>query len=177
VIVTGLSGAGKSQAMKSFEDLDFHCVDNLPPRLANEVVALCQPAGIEHLALSLDVRSGGTFGDAQAALAGLRERGFLFELLYLEARDDVIIRRYSETRRRHPRERMGQSLTEAIAADRLELASLRAQADRVWDTSQLTQTTLKARVTEFFAENENDALAVRLVRFQARHPARCGSCF
>src|ERR1700691_1704996 len=100
--------------MKSLEDVGFHCVDNLPPRLANEIVALCEPSGIARLALALDVRSGGAFGDAQAALAELRERGFVFELLYLEARDDIIIRRYSETRRRHPCERVGQNLTEAI---------------------------------------------------------------
>jgi len=167
--VTGLSGAGKSQAMKSFEDVGFHCVDNLPPRLANEVVALCERTGIARLALTLDVRSGGAFGDVQAALAELRERGFVFELLYLEARDDVIIRRYSETRRRHPCERVGQNLTEAIAADRRELVPLRAQADHVWDTSQLTQSSLKSRVIDFFAENENDALSVRLVAFGFKH--------
>src|SRR5947207_8744095 len=100
--------------MKSFEDLGFHCVDNLPPRLAAETVALCERSGVSRLALALDVRSGGPFGDPQTALAELRERGFPFELLYLEARDDVIIRRYSETRRRHPHERTGQNLTQAI---------------------------------------------------------------
>jgi UPF0042 nucleotide-binding protein len=155
--------------MKSFEDLGFHCVDNLPPRLAVEVVALCARSNIAHLALAPDIRSGGPFGDAQAALAELRERGFSFELLYLEARDDVVIRRYSETRRRHPYERAGQSLSEAIAVDRAALAPLRSQADRVWDTSQLTQSSLKTRVAAAFADAENDALSVRIVAFGFKH--------
>jgi UPF0042 nucleotide-binding protein len=155
--------------MKSFEDLGFHCVDNLPPRLASEVVTLCERSGVARLALALDVRSGGPFGQAPAALADLRERGFAFELLYLEARDDVIIRRYSETRRRHPHERAGQNLTDAIAVDRRELASLRTQADRVWDTSQLTQASLKARITDLFAENDDGALSVRIVAFGFKH--------
>jgi UPF0042 nucleotide-binding protein len=170
VIVTGLSGAGKSQAMKSFEDLGFHCLDNLPPRLTGEIVTLCERAGIRRLALALDVRSHGPFGNAVAAVTELREREIAFELLYLEAGDDVIIRRYSETRRRHPYEHLGKNLADAIAAEHQEMTSLRAQADRVWDTSRLTQASLKARVVAAFADSDADTtLAVHVVAFGFKH--------
>jgi UPF0042 nucleotide-binding protein len=155
--------------MKSFEDVGFHCVDNLPPRLATEVVTLCECSGITRLALALDVRSGGPFGNAQIALAELREHDFLFDLLFLEAQDDVIIRRYSETRRKHPYEHTGQNLIDAIAADRRELHALRAQADHIWDTSQLTQSSLKARVVDLFTEREDDTLTVHVVAFGFKH--------
>jgi UPF0042 nucleotide-binding protein len=137
--------------------------------LATEVVTLCERSGMTRLALALDVRSGGPFGQASEALAALRERGFLFELLYLEARDDVIIRRYSETRRRHPHEHAEQNLTDAIAADRRELSPLRTQADHVWDTSQLTQSSLKARIVDLFTERDDETLTVHVVAFGFKH--------
>ncbi len=166
VIVVGLSGAGKSQAMKSFEDLGFHCLDNLPPRLTPEVVSLCERSGIRRLVLALDVRSHGPFGDAMTALHELREKGVAFELLYLDATDEAIIRRYSETRRRHPYEHLTVNLADAIAADRRETAELRAQADRVWDTSPLTQMSLKARIVATYSEADEDhALIVHVLAF------------
>lgn len=165
VIVTGLSGAGKSQAMKSFEDLGFYCVDNLPPALVPELVKLASSAGVERIALSLDVRVHGPFGEAFAALDALRERTIDFDVLFLDASDETIVRRYSETRRRHPRETDG-SLSEAIARERDDLAPLRALATRVWDTSSLTQTTLKARVRAAYAgAPDADRLSVHVVAF------------
>lgn len=170
VIITGISGAGKSQAMKSFEDLGFHCLDNLPPCLTREAVTLCGQAGVLHLALALDVRSHGPFGDAVLLLEEFRKQGIAFELLYLEARDDIIIRRYSETRRRHPYEHIERNLIDAIAADRRELEPIRARADHIWDTSQFTQSSLKARVTTTFADRETDGLlAVHVVSFGFKH--------
>jgi UPF0042 nucleotide-binding protein len=164
VVVAGLSGAGKSQAMKSFEDLGFYCADNLPPALIGELVTLVEGAGIERVALSLDVRIGGPFGDALAALDDLRARGIAFEVLFLESGDDVLLRRYSETRRRHPRE-SGIGLAAAIADERERLAPLRARATRIWDTSHLTQASLKARVSAFAGDAHAHALAVHVVAF------------
>ncbi|GAC1405376.1 MAG: RNase adapter RapZ [Candidatus Velthaea sp.] len=165
VIVTGLSGAGKSQAMKSFEDLGFYCLDNLPPALVPELVTLACAAGIDRVALSLDVRVHGPFGEALAALGALRERGIAFEMLFLDASDETIVRRYSETRRRHPRETDG-SLSEAIAYEREEFSSLRALATRVWDTSHLTQATLKGRIRAAYAgAPDADKLSVHIVAF------------
>ncbi|GAC1306418.1 MAG: RNase adapter RapZ [Vulcanimicrobiaceae bacterium] len=165
VIVTGLSGAGKSQAMKSFEDLGFYCLDNLPPALVPGLVDLCRAAGIERIALSLDVRIRGPFGEALAALGALDERGVAFDLLFLEASDEAIVRRYSETRRRHPREGDG-SLSAAIARERDELAPLRTLATRIWDTSHLTQATLKGRVRAGYAgASSGDRMSVGVVAF------------
>jgi UPF0042 nucleotide-binding protein len=164
VVVAGLSGAGKSQAMKSFEDLGFYCADNLPPALVADLVTLVRGAGIERVALSLDVRVGGPFGDPLVALEHLRSRGIAFEVLFLEANDDVLVRRYSETRRRHPHE-CGASLGSAIEAERERLAPLRATATRVWDTSQLTQASLKARVATFASDARAHGLALNVVAF------------
>ncbi len=169
VIVTGLSGAGKSQAMKSFEDLGFYCLDNLPPALVVEFVTLLERAGISRVALSLDVRIHGPLGEAVTALAELRARAVACDVLFLDASDDTIVRRYSETRRRHPwadpaRATLG--LTEAIARERIELENLRAGATRVWDTSSLTQSTLKARIVATYATDAATAcMAVRIVAF------------
>jgi UPF0042 nucleotide-binding protein len=165
VVVAGLSGAGKSQAMKSFEDLGFYCLDNLPPALALELVTLAGRAGVERLALSLDVRTHGPFGEALAALDELEERGIEHELLFLDASDDVLVRRYSETRRRHPFDGAG-ALHEAIGRERVELAPLRARASRVWDTSTFTHAALKARIVAAYAtEPAEHALNVHVVAF------------
>jgi UPF0042 nucleotide-binding protein len=165
VIVTGLSGAGKSQAMKSFEDLGFYCVDNLPPRLLGELVTLCGEANVERLALALDVRSGGPLGSSLDALAQLEQRGFRYELLFLDASDDALVRRYSETRRRHPFAGVG-TLTGAIAAERHAIADLRERAARVWDTSGMTHAILKARIAAAYADDLNvPLLDVKVVAF------------
>ncbi|GAC1545164.1 MAG: RNase adapter RapZ [Vulcanimicrobiaceae bacterium] len=151
--------------MKSFEDLGFYCLDNLPPALLLELVTLAHSAGIERIALSIDVRVHGPFGEALAALAALRAQDIAHDVLFLDASDDAIVRRYSETRRRHPREGDGR-LSEAIARERDDLAPLRALATRVWDTSRLTQTTLKDRVRAAFAsESTSDRLVVNIVAF------------
>ena len=165
VVVAGLSGAGKSQAMKSFEDLAFHCVDNLPPAMLAEFVELSRRAGAERIALALDVRAHGPYGDALLELENLRASGVPFELLFLDAGDAAIVRRYSETRRRHPLEGEPQ-LLEAIAAERRALEPLRARADRLWDTSETTIGQLKARIVGAYAPAPTDhALAISLVAF------------
>ncbi|GAC1442689.1 MAG: RNase adapter RapZ [Vulcanimicrobiaceae bacterium] len=156
--------------MKSFEDVGFTCVDNLPPALAPDLVKLAESAtSVERIALSLDVRVGGAFGDALSALEALEARGVAYELLFLDASDDAIVRRYSETRRRHPHDGPG-SLPEAIARERRALGPLRARATRVWDTSHLTQATLKARVRAAYAsEPTEQRLAVHVVAFGFKH--------
>jgi UPF0042 nucleotide-binding protein len=165
VIVTGLSGAGKSQAMKSFEDFGFHCLDNLPPKLTLGLVELCAYAKIERLALALDVRSHGPFGEAIVALDELRARGITFDLLYLDARDETIVRRYSETRRRHPFEDAG-SLRDAIETERKELEPLRKQADRIWDTTDYTHAALKNRIAAAFGDRTREQrLAIVIMSF------------
>jgi RNase adapter protein RapZ len=151
VVVTGLSGAGKSQAMKSFEDLGFHCVDNLPPTLIRSFVQLCAEAGVQRVALALDVRSHGPLGEAVQALEELDVAGVSHDLLFLDASDDALVRRYSETRRRHPFASVG-ALSNAIDAERKIVANLRARADLVWDTSGMTHAMLKARIAAAYAD-------------------------
>ncbi len=151
--------------MKSFEDLGFHCLDNLPPRMAGELVTLCEEAGVARLALALDVRSHGPFGEAQDALAQLTARGIPYEVLFLDASDATIVRRYSETRRRHPFETAG-VLMNAIASERAALADLRERANRIWDTSGMTHAMLKARIAAAYADGPQvPRLVTRVVAF------------
>ena len=158
VVVTGVSGAGKSQAMKSLEDVGFYCLDNLPPALLLDFVALAERSHIERVALSLATQVHGPFGEATAALEALEARGVAAEILYLDANDEALVRRYSETRRRHPHERSG-PLSEAIGDERRALAPLRERATLVWDTSAFTLAALKARVLAAFG---SDAPAARV---------------
>jgi UPF0042 nucleotide-binding protein len=165
VFVTGLSGAGKSQAMKTLEDLGFYCVDNLPPKLVSQTLSLLQDAQVREVALALDVRSGGTLGEAVPLMSQFSADGMRPQILFLDARDDVLVRRYSETRRRHPFAMVG-SLREAIAVEREALAPLRALATQVIDTTNLTHAELKERIAATFSpEHSERALAVTIVAF------------
>jgi UPF0042 nucleotide-binding protein len=165
VIVTGLSGAGKSQAMKSLEDFGFACLDNAPPVLARPFVALAEEAGYSNAALALDVRTLGPFGDPVAAVDELDAAGQRTEVVFLDAEDETLIRRYSETRRRHPFGENGVGLAEAIAAERASLAALRDRANVVWDTTRLTLGQLKDRIGTTFAGADERRLRVSVVAF------------
>jgi len=151
--------------MNAFEDIGYYCLDHLPPALLAELVPLAERAGIERVALSLDVLAHGAFGDPVAALDQLQARGIPVEVLYLDANDESIVRRYSETRRRHPRETSG-DLRAAIANERGELEPFRSRAAQVWDTSHLTQAELRAKVIDAYAAEPGERrLAVRVVAF------------
>ncbi len=165
VFVTGLSGAGKSQTMKTFEDLGFYCVDNLPPALVHETLSLLDEAGIQNAALALDARSRGPLGQAVDAISHAGERGRAIDVLFLDARDDTLVRRYSETRRRHPWAAAG-SLRDAIATERAALSGLRSEATLEIDTTGLTHSTLKERIGHRFGSGDGAlAMGVNLVAF------------
>ncbi len=178
VIVTGLSGAGKSQALKSFEDLGFACLDNLPPVLCPQFVALVERARIERAAIALDVRTAGPFGDAITTIGDLWTAGEKPELLFLDADDATVVRRYSETRRRHPFGESTLHLTDAIAAERNALAPLRDRADHVWDTSRLTHGMLKERIEATFASGVKQ-MQISLIAFGFKYgiPLDCDLLF
>jgi RNase adapter protein RapZ len=165
VIVTGLSGAGKSQAMKSFEDFGFACLDSAPPVLARRFVALAGEAGYTRAALAMDVRTVGPYGEALDALDALESDGLRPEVLFLDADDETLIRRYSETRRRHPFGADGIGLVDAIVAERASLAALRDRATAVWDTSRMTLGQLKERIGTTFAGTDARRLRVSIVAF------------
>jgi len=163
VIVTGLSGAGKSQAMKSFEDFGFACLDNVPPVLASAYVDLVASSDRPMAAIALDVRSGGAFGDPVATLDALDAAGYRPEVLFLDADDQTLVRRYSETRRRHP-VACG-TLIDAIATERASLAALRERADFVWDTTNFNQAALKEHVASAFVPDSTQHTRVTVVAF------------
>ncbi len=147
LIVTGLSGAGKTQAMKALEDLQFFCIDNLPPRFLPQLEDLHELAIDEgqRVAVAMDVRGRGMFQDLFVALDTLQARGVPHQILFLDCADDILVRRYSETRRDHPLAKGG-SLFENIAEERRLLAGVRDRADLVIDTTHMKPADLKARL-------------------------------
>ena len=163
VFVTGLSGAGSSQAMKSFEDLGFYCIEHLPPAVLDAAVTALQRSSMRDVAIALDVRGDGSLGDAGNAIDEIA-RTHSTRVLFLDASDDVLVRRFSATRRRHPFGGAG-SLREAIAEDRRLLAPLRERADVVIDTADLTHGALKDRIAAAFIGDRPVPLSVTLVAF------------
>jgi len=165
VFIAGLSGAGKSQTMKTFEDLGYYCIDNLPPALLDETLGLLDRARERCVAVALDVRTGGALGDALPILTRHARDGAPAQVLFLDARDDALVRRYSETRRRHPFAQSG-SLLQAIRTERAELAPLRAFATSVVDTTALTHAGLKNRIAAAFARDPRERrLGITIVAF------------
>lgn len=151
IIVTGLSGSGKSVAIKCFEDLGFYCIDNLPTVLLPTVAELCAHANdIRHTALGIDIRDPDFLLSFPAQLASIRQAGFPCEILFLEARDEVLTRRYSETRRKHPLADQVPVL-QAITIERTKLAGLRAMADRTIDTSDYNVHQLRSALASWYA--------------------------
>ncbi len=166
LIITGLSGAGKSQAINCLEDMGYYCVDNLPPALLNKFVELSlQSEGkIEKVALVIDVRGGEFFNDLSQALQELKADHIPFEILFLEAANDVLVRRFKESRRRHPLADK-RSLLEAIQLERDMLEELRGQANVVVDTSILDPRQLKEKLYNQFSQHETNPFTVNLVSF------------
>lgn len=154
VIVTGLSGAGKSQAVRCLEDLGFFCVDNLPPALIPKFAELCAQAAsrINKIALVVDIRGGEFFDTLFAVLADLDERGLGYEILFLEASNETLVRRFKESRRRHPLSVHGEVL-EGIQEERSRLQELKGRANKIIDTSDMTVQQLKEEIALLFADS------------------------
>lgn len=148
VIVSGMSGSGKTVALNTLEDLDFYCVDNLPAELLPDFVrSATQPErGTRKLAVGIDVRSRGDLAKLPQWLSAVGAMGFDPRLVFFDTVDEVLLRRYADTRRRHPLTRLGLPLSEAIAAERQALRPLAARADAVIDTSELNVHQLRRRV-------------------------------
>jgi RNase adapter protein RapZ len=171
VVITGLSGAGKSYAIKCFEDMGFFCVDNLPttliPTFADLIMRSEQP--IHRVALGVDVREGAYLSRLFDTIRELRARSHTVEVLFLEASEESLVRRYHETRRRHPLAGEGNAL-DGIRAERKALSDLREVADRILDTSALTVHQLKDRLVELYvAPKARPGLATSLVSFGFKH--------
>lgn len=167
LIISGLSGAGKSQASKLFEDLGYYCVDNLPPELLNGFLALreADPARYRRVALVLDIRAGDPAPAIRRAAEILGDRGVTLEVIYLEASDASLVSRFSETRHRHPLEQRN-GVQAGIAEERLRLAPMRQLADHVVDTSGLSIGQLKDRLFALVPrETAVDELRVVIITF------------
>ena len=167
VIITGLSGAGKSQAMHSFEDLGYFCIDNLPPMLIPKFAELVAQSGgkINRVALVSDIRGGEFFTSLLEALQMLEDIGFDYEIVFLEADEDVLIRRFKETRRRHPLASLG-SILEGIKEETSRLATIRSKADKIIDTTTLSPQQLKEEIGALYApDSEQENILITLVAF------------
>ncbi len=164
VVVTGMSGAGRSTAAHTLEDLGWYVVDNLPPSVLPEVCEQARQIDITRLAVVLDVRTRSFFEQLPTMFADLSEDGTLPEIMFVEASDEVIVRRQESVRRPHPLQGDGR-LLDGIHAERETLATLRAAADLVIDTSSLNVHQLSSRVTHAYGGDSNDQLRVTLLSF------------
>ncbi|MBQ8878785.1 MAG: RNase adapter RapZ [Lachnospiraceae bacterium] len=171
VVVTGMSGGGKSTALRMLEDAGFYCVDNLPVPLIEKFVELIAVPGSEvsKVALGLDVRVDQPFEDAQKVLEKLKENGYNFEILFMEAGDQVLLKRYKETRRMHPLTPDGR-VEDGIAKERKILEDIRGKSDYVIDTSKLLTRELKEEIERIFVQNkEYNSLMVTIQSFGFKH--------
>ncbi|MGA0830120.1 MAG: RNase adapter RapZ [Nitriliruptoraceae bacterium] len=166
LVITGLSGAGRSTASDALEDLGWFVIDNLPPALIRPVADLAAAPGssVSRLALVTDVRGREFFPALQGAIAELRAAGTDVRIVFLEADDDVLVRRFTETRRRHPAD-TGEGLLAGIASERRLLAALREDADLVVDTSRTNVHDLRDRIVGLLSGSTSTALQVNVVSF------------
>ncbi len=173
VIVTGMSGGGKSTAMRMLEDAGFFCVDNLPVPLIEKFMELLMMPNneISKAALGLDVRADQSFGDAMRILDKMRRNGFVFEILFMEASDNTLVKRYKETRRLHPLCTPSDTRVESgIHREREILAAIKKQADYIIDTSKLLTRELKEEIDRIFVQNRAyNNLMVSIVSFGFKH--------
>ncbi|MBS5481310.1 MAG: RNase adapter RapZ [Clostridiales bacterium] len=168
IIVTGLSGAGKSRAVNVLEDIGFYCVDNMPPKLLPKFAELCLQSQdkLSRVALVIDVRGGRQFEGLLDSLDELKRQGGEYKILFLECSDQVLARRYKETRRQHPlAASCGGSVIKAIELERTLLKAARARTDYLIDTSYLSPAQLRERLVGLFLGSEKSGMQVQCMSF------------
>ena len=172
VIVTGLSGAGKSVAVNAMEDIGFYCLDNIPPKLILPFYDLCEQSkeGFDRVAVVTDIRGGKQFSNLFTSLDRLKEEEKSYKILFLDASQTVRINRYKETRRRHPLiDENFFSLEDAVAKEEELLKPVREIADYIIDSSHTSPAQMRQRIANLFLCNSSDALAVTCVSFGFKH--------
>ncbi|PWT93899.1 MAG: RNase adapter RapZ [Acidobacteria bacterium] len=172
IIITGLSGSGKSGTIKCFEDLGFFCVDNLPAKLIPTFVQLCTKKGeeISRVALIVDIRERDFLQEFPGIYQELKEQGYSFQILFLEASDDVLVRRFSETRRPHPLA-FDRPVTQGIAEERNRLMPIRELSDIIIDTSTINIHELREHINKLFspASTTTKPLVLSIISFGYKH--------
>ena len=175
VIITGMSGAGRTEAMHAFEDLGYFCIDNLPASLISNLLAVATASDTDktrRLAVVCDARNKAFFADLEGELDELRKQGVKYRVLFLDADDDKLVARYKASRRRHPMCEEGMTIAQGIEAERALLFSLRSAADDVINTTELLPMQLRSRIRELFSSNsEREGLAVTVYSFGFKHGA------
>ncbi|NCB29140.1 MAG: RNase adapter RapZ [Clostridia bacterium] len=167
LIVSGMSGAGKSRTVAALEDFGFYCVDNLPIALIPKFAEICLAATerYERVALVTDVRAGGDFQRLFVELDAIRDMGCEYHILFLDTATQTLINRFKETRRKHPLMDEGLSMTDAIMKERAMLEGVRGKADYVIDTTNLSTAGLRDKLIKLFASDSNDLLEVTVQSF------------
>ncbi len=167
VIITGMSGAGKSQTIKFLEDIGFFCVDNLPPALIPKFAEICFAPGseIDKVALGIDIRGGKLFSDLFNGLSYVKDNGFNYEILFLDAPDDVLVKRYKETRRKHPLA-FEDRINIGIEKERELLNDVKQKSNYIIDTSNLLTKQLKEEINHIFLEDKKfESLMITVLSF------------
>ncbi len=170
LIVTGMSGAGKSQVVNVLEDIGYYCVDNIPPQLIPSFVnVMSGNQEIKKAAIVIDVRAGKNFVDIPPVLEKLAGSGVEYKILFLDCADDVLVRRYKETRRKHPLSEGKGSLIDAVKSERKLLDPVRQKSDFVLVTTQTSVRQLKEQINLLFVGNSHDGMAIRCMSFGFKH--------
>lgn len=172
VVITGMSGSGRTQALHALEDIGYYCIDNLPPGLMLQLANLVGiNTGINrHLAVTCDLRSQGLFDDLADALTDLDAHGITYKIVFLDCSDEVLGRRYNENRRRHPLQMPGETVDHAIKRERVQLRGVHDRADLVIDTSRTRTATLRARIRRSFSVgDETQLMEVNVFSFGFKH--------
>ena len=167
VIITGLSGAGKSMAIKCLEDIGYYCIDNMPPLLIPKFAEICnsQPGTLKHVAIVSDIRSGHMFKELKGSLQQIKDCGYQYEILFLNASDSELIKRYKETRRSHPLGK-DKNLAALIAQERELLADIYAMADNIIDTTTKTSKQHRQEIINIFGDSEKQpGLGISVMSF------------
>lgn len=168
LIVTGMSGAGKSTVLKFLEDIGYFCVDNLPPSLIPKFIELCSKPGtdIDSIALGIDIRGGSLFNDLFSCLSEIINENHKFEIMFMDCSDDVLLKRYKESRRNHPLAKRGERIIEGVKRERELLQDVKNKSDYIIDTSHMITRELRNELAEIFLEDKNfESMMITVLSF------------
>ncbi|MBP3627723.1 MAG: RNase adapter RapZ [Clostridia bacterium] len=173
LIVTGMSGAGKSQAANALEDMGYYCVDNIPPTIIPALVNLSSREGntLKKVAIVTDIRGGDMFADLKDILSQLKKQEIEYKIIFIDADDNVLVRRYKENRRKHPLSEGMVSISDAVREERNRLREIRAVSDYVVDTTYISISQLKEKLSDIFGMGVNKSLNIQCKSFGFKYGA------